>query len=271
MNSNEFLREILNIFEKFDSQTRIHFIKELSKSLNYRECKTIHNIISDRKRKICKDEIRGIPPSIHSPTKIFSIDIEKIQIFKSNAQVAASVSVVDESFKEIYFTLIHYEPPEIANTIENITGFNILSLVNGKDISEVKSDLIKILEKGLVLGFSLENDLKSLDLDINLFENTLDLQSYFRKTSKINPTKTESINLRSLVYHFYKTDIQEGIHSPKTDATYVLKLYFDHYLSNKNLNITPDFEDIERLPKLDFIAHRRAYFANKSGKTFKKI
>jgi hypothetical protein len=75
-----------------------------------------------------------------------------------------------------------------------------------------------------------------------------------------------------LVYHFYKTGIQEGIHSPKTDTTYVLilKLYFDHNLSNKNLNITPDFEDIEGLPKLNLIAHRRAYFENKFSKTFKK-
>ncbi len=196
---------------------------------------------------------------------------KKIQIFKSSAQVAASVSVVDENFKEIYFTLIHYEPPEIVNTIENITGFNIFSFINGKDISEVKSDLIKIFKKGLILGFSLENDLKSLDLDINLFKNTLDLQNFFRKTSKINPTKTESINLRSLVYHFYKIDIQQGIHSPKTDATYVLKLYFDHYLPNNNLNIIPDFDDIQRLPKIDFIAHRKAYFENKFTKSFENL
>ncbi len=76
--------------------------------------------------------------------------------------------------------------------------------------------------------------------------------------------------MRSLVYHFYKTDIQEGILRPKIDATYVLKLYFDPYLLNKNLNITPDFEDIQRLPKLDFIAHWRAHFENEFRDTFKK-
>ncbi len=104
------------------------------------------------------------------------------------------MSVVDTNLKEIYFSLIRYEPPEIVDTIENITGFDKFSFINGKDISEVKSDLIKIFKNGLVLGFSLENDLKSLDLDMNLFENTLDLQNNFRKTSKINSTKTESIN-----------------------------------------------------------------------------
>jgi hypothetical protein len=72
--------------------------------------------------------------------------------------------------------------------------------------------------------------------------------------------------LQSLVYHFYKIDIQKGIHSPKIDATYVLKLYYDHYLSNNNLNITHDFKNIERLPTLDFIAHRKAYFENKLRK-----
>jgi hypothetical protein len=141
MNSNEFFKEVLNILENLDSQTRINFIKELSKNLNYRECKTVHNIISDRKRKICQNGIKGILPSIPHSTKVFSIDVEKIQIFKSSAQVAASVSVVDENFKEIYFTLIHYEPPEIVNTIENITGFNIFSFINGKDISEVGDTL----------------------------------------------------------------------------------------------------------------------------------
>ncbi len=104
------------------------------------------------------------------------------------------MSVVDTNLKEIYFSLIRYEPPEIVDTMENITDFDKFSFINGKDIPEVKSDLIKIFKNGLVLEFSLENDLKFLDLDMNLFENTLDLQNNFRKTSKINSTKTESIN-----------------------------------------------------------------------------
>jgi hypothetical protein len=82
MNSNEFFKEVLNILENLDSQTRINFIKELSKNLNYRECKTVHNIISDRKRKICQNGIKGILPSIPHSTKVFSIDIEKIQFLK---------------------------------------------------------------------------------------------------------------------------------------------------------------------------------------------
>jgi hypothetical protein len=106
---------------------------------------------------------------------------------------------------------------------------------------------------------------------MSLFKNTLELQNYFRKTSKITPTKTKSINLQSLVYHFYKIDIQEGINSPKIDATYVLKLYFDYYLLKNNLNITPDFGNIEREPKLDFIAYRKAYFENKFAKSFKNL
>ncbi len=93
----------MHILENLDNQTRINFIKELSKNLNYRECKTVHNIISDRKRKICQNEIKGIPPSIHSPTRVFSIDIKKIQIFKSSAQVAASVSEINlNSFKNCF-------------------------------------------------------------------------------------------------------------------------------------------------------------------------
>jgi hypothetical protein len=35
MNSNEFFKEVLNILDNLDSQTRINFIKELSKTLNY--------------------------------------------------------------------------------------------------------------------------------------------------------------------------------------------------------------------------------------------
>ena len=43
-----------------------------------------------------------------------------------------------------------------------------------------------------------------------------------------------------------------------------MKLYLEHYLSHINTGIIPDFENIERLPYIDFRKRRQEYYERKN-------
>ncbi len=195
---------------------------------------------------------------------VFSLDIEKMSVKNESFLVAASVSVVDEKLNEIYSSIIFHNPNDVIRTYPCMKGFNKYSFVRGKEIQLVRKELLAIFDNNCVIGFALDDDLKSLG--INNFKFTkLDFKNFFRKTSKINPNDTEAVGLRHLVYHFYGQDIQSGVHSPYLDVKYLMKLYNHQYLLYKTSEILPNFEEVERLPALDYQTRMKEYYKNKKN------
>jgi len=264
MNSENFIQHTLQEFQSYSATDKIKFIKVFSELLNFQELKAAQNVLSNRKKKLKKLGTKGLTPSVPIKLSVFSLDIEKISVKYESFLVAASVSVVDEKLNEIYSSIIFHNPDDVIRTYPCITGFNKYSFIRGKEIQLVR-ELLAIFDNNYVIGFALDDDLKSLGINNSKFTK-LDLKNFFRKTSKINPNHTEAIGLRHLVYHFYGQDIQSGVHSPFLDAKYLMKLYNDQYLIYKNSGILPNFEEIERLPALDYQKRMEEYHKNKKIK-----
>ncbi len=122
----------------------------------------------------------------------FSLDIEKISVKNESFLIAASVSVIDEKLNEIYSSIIFHNPNDVIRTYPCITGFNKYSFIRGKEIQLVREELLAIFDNNCVIGFALDDDLKSLGMN-NFKFTKLDLKNFFRKTSKLNPNDTQFI------------------------------------------------------------------------------
>jgi len=116
------------------------------------------------------------------PKNCCAIDIEKVECPNPTPNVkpkyilkAAEVAVVDFKGNILYHTKIKHHPGSFRVNKFNKTGYNSRSLMNGKDIEIVKSELNDLLNNKLVIGVALENDFASLDLPIGDFD-VFDLQ-----------------------------------------------------------------------------------------------
>ena len=94
--------------------------------------------------------------------------------------------------------------------------------------------------------------------------DVFDLHSHFRKPSRaitsggfIDESDTQPIGLRSLYFHYYKIDMQHGVHSARRDAEATLELFIEQYTKKEKLKNVASRENddfarysvIQTLPK----------------------
>jgi hypothetical protein len=105
-------------------------------------------------------------------------------------------------------------------------------LSDGKPLSEVKQSVSNLFKDKVVITVGGATDFMSLGLDPSEFE-IFDLHTVFKKWNGDYNNSGEKvlqpISLRSIYYHYFKEDIQEGRHSALTDARATMKIFTDIY------------------------------------------
>lgn len=165
-----------------------------------------------------------IPQNYRNLSRFEKRQIEYVQ----KAGTVAIVSVYDEKY--LYSTKIKREPESFRVTPEryNINGIGKYSLKNGKNINEVRTEVMNIIKDKLIItcagfgdfkGLELEEEFKSLDI--------FDLQDYFYnlRENAFNSLVREPIGLRRIYWYLFGEDCQEFVHSAEQDALNTAKAF----------------------------------------------
>jgi len=120
-----------------------------------------------------------------------------------------------------------------------ITGFTKESLKNGKPLDEVQNQFMEVVTDKLIISYAGTGDFQALELVTGDFTH-FDLSRYFQKwngqLTKGGEKVYQPIGLRSVYWHFFKKDIQDGVHSATKDAIATLEL-FEIYKIRKTKNM----------------------------------
>lgn len=158
------------------------------------------------------------------------MDVEFV-ILKSKTSIdrqkAGHISIVNENLEVIYDQRVKWDSNLLHSTPKwkELTGFNVNSFKNGKELNDVKEEVERILGNNIVVVCGGWQDFYSIGLSMSNF-NAVDIQKFWFKTTPTNPQ--EPIGLRSLVYHYYKQCLG-SLHTTSEDAVYTMKLYLDFY------------------------------------------
>jgi hypothetical protein len=176
--------------------------------------------------------------SNYGPDSIIAVDCEMIPIkvgVKANGKVrckqeAATVSIVDFDGKVTKKIQIKHDVTKIhlTNEVKRITGFKQETFENGENIEDVRKTLHELFQNKLLILIGAGSDFEALGMRIGMYK-VFDLHEYYEKD-------TGKIGLRSLVSHYYKVDIQKGIHDPDIDAIYTMKIFREKYIPEKLAN-----------------------------------
>jgi len=199
-------------------------------------------------------------------SQVVALDVEKVQVpaafptsKKKYDQKAATISVVNYEGIEIFKTKIRREFGSYVvnqHTVK-INGITATTLQE-KDAEKPRdayNRLASILNGKLVIGLELFNDFASFDdISYGLYD-TFDLQQYYYRLSHSSRGRRieEGLGLRSLVKHFFNTDMQPAgkVHTPEEDAKWTMKVFMDIYC---NLKPPPDCKN-ENQEGTNYIVH----------------
>lgn len=161
---------------------------------------------------------------------------------------AGTVSIVDAYGKELYFARIFQEKNTyiVNHFTRKLNGFTEDSLENGRPLDEVKREVEELLTGKLVVTYAGSTDLLSLELNPGDFDH-LDLSNFFMrpKPNKMGQDYGEKIGLRTLCYHYFNKDIQEGIHSPTVDAKATIQLFMEVYTKIPEVHQNRDYKNYQ--------------------------
>ncbi len=173
--------------------------------------------------------------SEYSSDSILAVDCEMVSYIvgmKNNGKkicknIAGKVVVVDYDGNSIYNQLVYHKPEDVYLTpiSKQITGFDSDSFVNGKELSLVQVELEKLFKGKLLILIAAGSDFRALNMEKGKFD-VFDLHQFYENGKG-------KIGLRSLVQHFYKIDIQAGVHDPLVDAQFTMKLFREQYIAYK--------------------------------------
>ncbi|RWS20318.1 hypothetical protein B4U80_14292, partial [Leptotrombidium deliense] len=134
--------------------------------------------------------------------------------------VAFWVGVVDSNERTLYDQRIYWSRNEIMSTVGHINGFwDKRLLEQGKDLADVKENFLSKRGNTLFVTFNGIADFTSLDLNTRFFD-WIDIQQHFFQEVDF---KFQTISLKRLVKHYFKKDIQSGVHSPVQDAKWTMR------------------------------------------------
>lgn len=127
-------------------------------------------------------------------------------------------------------------------------------MVDGRPYQDVKAEVIKILQGKLVITCGGEDDLQGFELSRTQFTN-FDLHDYWfeRYNNQHGQLVEEPIGLKHIYHHYFKKDIQQGIHSAFVDAKATMRIFRFIYLpeaENKNIINKENPTPWEHFPRL---------------------
>ena len=140
-----------------------------------------------------------------------------------------------------------------------ITGFRSRDLEDGKPYSWVKQELVDHFQDSLIISQAGHNDFKAFGMSPGDYTN-FDLQSKFLQQTGVDKhgyPVMQPISLRRLCLHFFKEDIQGGVHSAEKDAIFTMRLFHVYQDLAKKRGLTKlsdmfsrdEFENVPKLPK----------------------
>lgn len=155
--------------------------------------------------------------SFSGETPIVSIDCEMVLCEDSNRHVAR-VSIVNYN-RHILLDAFIKPPSPVKDYLSDITNLNSYKLAKAKPLSEVLPQIKAILKNKIIVGHTIESDLKPLELEFEpkFLRDIADFSGYrdgkFRK------------GLKALSEEFLNFRIQAGAHSSVEDARATIEVY----------------------------------------------
>ncbi|CAG7732970.1 unnamed protein product [Allacma fusca] len=190
-------------------------------------------------------------------SEVVSLDCEMVAVKKSGkyVQEAALVSVCNYNGKEIYKATVKHAKDsfKVDKYTLAINGIKSDSLIDGRELEDVRTDLEELFDQKLILGCAVAGDFKCLGMESGDYD-IFDVQWEWYWLD--NDGSRKPFKLKALYKHFFPTEaFQDGIHDPFVDAKAVMKIFRFKYLmgekkdafaSRLNPQAVPD-GDIDRL------------------------
>lgn len=222
--------------------------------------------------------------------KLVAIDVEKVAKFIfddskkviGHCQQAAEVGIVDDTYKTLLHKTIFHKPGSFnthPKTVE-ITGFRKFDLQNGESFDSVIHQVKDAIGTKTVITVAGQNDFESLENNsknpTRLYDDTFDLQSFYRRPSKNDPYGTEPMSLRDICFHHFKEDIQfKKPHNVIDDAKNTMRAFLEGYIPWKIVHGNPSIRgnvencDFSEVPNLKKYAEKGEFYCKPSN-DFKK-
>lgn len=157
-----------------------------------------------------------------NPSDYLAMDCEMVQAGKR--VLLAEVTIVDWNFNVVYHSYVKPNIPVTDYRYEK-SGITKEKLARGNSFTTVQNKVLELLQGKILVGHSLENDLKALRITHSNVRDVADLPMFLSE-------RKQRQSLKSLVFkHFGKT-IQEGHHDASEDANAAMALY-RWYRNNK--------------------------------------
>eukprot|EP01023_Acetabularia_acetabulum_P032096 TRINITY_DN299_c0_g3_i4.p1 TRINITY_DN299_c0_g3~~TRINITY_DN299_c0_g3_i4.p1 ORF type:complete len:507 (+),score=65.80 TRINITY_DN299_c0_g3_i4:314-1834(+) len=156
-------------------------------------------------------------------TKVIAVDCEMVGVgFEGGQSVVARVSIVNDFGNVIYD--VHVRPKmRVTDFRTKWSGIRPSDLKNAVSFEEMQQQVAQILKGRIVVGHSLQNDLKVLQIGHpkRLIRDTARYPPLlYQKSGRLRPRA-----LKHLAKEQLQLDIQDGEHSSVEDARAVLYIY----------------------------------------------
>lgn len=151
-----------------------------------------------------------------------AIDCERILTKKGER--LARVTIVN-FFGNIVFDTLIKPWSKVYDYREKITGIKPMDMKHAPSYPKTMPLIKKILNDKVIVGHSLEEDFKIMDLDEEGFVCEIRDIAEFSRFKRKFPKLGEKRKLKELAKEFLNADVQEGHHSSVIDARIALALY----------------------------------------------
>uniref|UniRef100_A0A8R1TVU0 RNA exonuclease 4 n=1 Tax=Onchocerca volvulus TaxID=6282 RepID=A0A8R1TVU0_ONCVO len=155
-------------------------------------------------------------------TNVLGLDCEYVGVgMDGGDNMLARISIVNMQGRCVYDKYV--KPREnITDYRTEVSGIRPINLVNGEPFQKVQAEVHKLLSGRIVVGHSLKNDFKVLNLS-HTRKMTRDTARYLPFRKFLNVSRTPSLKL--LAKQLLGIDIQNGEHDSIIDARVAMRLY----------------------------------------------
>ncbi|KAM3726638.1 RNA exonuclease [Dirofilaria immitis] len=155
-------------------------------------------------------------------TNALGLDCEYVGVgINGSDSMLARISIVNMQGRCVYDKYV--KPREnITDYRTSVSGIRPINLVNGEPFQKVQAEVHKLLDGRIVVGHSLKNDFKVLNL-FHTRKLTRDTARYLPFRKLVNVSRTPSLKL--LAKQLLGIDIQNGEHDSIVDARVAMRLY----------------------------------------------
>ncbi|CAG9540412.1 unnamed protein product [Cercopithifilaria johnstoni] len=155
-------------------------------------------------------------------TNALGIDCEYVGVgMDGKDNMLARISIVNMEGQCVYDKYV-LPRENIVDYRTAVSGIRPINLVNGESFQKVQSEVHKLLSGRIVVGHSLKNDFKVLNLS-HTRRMTRDTATYLPFRKILNVSKTPSLKL--LAKQLLGINIQSGEHDSIIDARVAMRLY----------------------------------------------